>query len=455
MTERMVKPPEPAQLRPYRVPDVARGRLANGLTVVAVKHAPMPLVTVRIVLDAGTIREPADRSGTATLTVHSLDTGAAGRSGDQLAWEFERLGVELETETAWDASSLGATVAVERLDPTLALLADVMRRPDFPATEVDRIRGEHLAEILQRRKEPRALAGDMVLQLLFGNGHAYGRPPIGLPEHVGRLTRADVQAFHAATVAPAHTALLLVGDVEPERALAAAEEYFGDWAASSPPDSLPTPAVPRAGAATHIVHRAGSVQSEIRVGHLGVERRHPDYFALRVMNAILGGAFTSRLNLSLRERHGFTYGVRSGFAFRRTPGPFLIQTAVATDVTGRAVEEILREVHLMRDSGVTDAEVADARDYLAGVVPLELQTTDQVASRFADLVIHDLPDDYFQHYRDALASVTTEEVVLAARNHLHPERLLLCVVGDADAIEAPLTALARGPVEIHKVPEPQ
>jgi predicted Zn-dependent peptidase len=202
----------------------------------------------------------------------------------------------------------------------------------------------------------------------------------------------------------------------------------------------------------HIVNRPGAVQSEIRVAHVGVDRRHPDYFALRVMNSVLGGAFTSRLNLSLREKHGFTYGVRSGFAFRRAPGPFVIQTAVATEVTTRAVQEIVKEIRLMHDEAATDIEVDDARDYLAGIVPLEFQTTEQVSARFADLALHDLPDHYYSHYRDGFEAVTTAEVARAARTHLKPDALTVCIAGDASAIRDELAATGLGEVSIHEVP---
>ena len=184
------------------------------------------------------------------------------------------------------------------------------------------------------------------------------------------------------------------------------------------------------------------------MGDVGLERSHRDYFPVQVMNSLLGGAFTSRLNMSLRERHGFTYGVRSGFGFRRRPGPFIIQTAVATDVTTRAIEETLREVHRLRDEAAPADEVAAARDYLAGTLPLELQTTEQLAARLADLVIYDLPDDYFDRYRERILAVTPAEVQRVAREHLRPERLAIVVVGDAEAIVPALETLGVGPVHV-------
>jgi len=452
MSARPTSPPGAGTLRPYHVPQPVRATLPNGVTVVAAQHATTPLVTVRALFDAGAIRENASHAGLADLAIEALDTGAAGRTGDELAWEFERLGIELETEAGYDAAFLGATVAVERLAPALARIAEVIRSPDYPAAEVDRLRGEQLAEILQRRKEPRALASDMILRFLYRGDHAYGRPLLGLPARVRELTRDQVADFHNRSVKPGRTGLVLVGAIPPEQAIQAVSDCFGGWSAEGAWDGPPPVAESPDATSVHLVDRPGAVQSEIRVAHVGVDRRHPDYYAIRVMNSILGGAFTSRLNLSLREKHGFTYGVRSGFAFRRAPGPFVIQTAVATEVTTRAVEEIVREVRLMHDAGATDVEVDDARDYLAGVVPLEFQTTEQVSARFADLVLYDLADDYYATHRAGFEAVTTADVVRVAREHLKPDALTLCVVGDASAIRSDLEATGFGEVEVHAIP---
>jgi zinc protease len=452
MSGRPTVPPGAGTLRPYHVPEPVRATLPNGLSVVAAQHATTPLVTVRAVFDAGSIREDASSAGLADLAIESLDTGAAGRTGDELAWELERLGIELETEAGYDAAFLGATVAVERLGPALARIAEVIRSPDYPAAEVERLRGEQLAEILQRRKDPRALANDMILRFLYPGEHAYGRPLLGLPDRVRELTRERVAGFHERCVRPGRTALVLVGAIPPQQAIDAVASCLGDWSAQGAWGAPPSAAASPDTTSVHLVDRPGAVQSEIRVAHFGVDRKHPDYYAIRVMNSILGGAFTSRLNLSLREKHGFTYGVRSGFAFRRAPGPFVIQTAVATEVTTKAVEEIVREVRRMHDAGATDTEVDDARDYLAGVVPLEFQTTEQVSARFADLVLYDLPDDYYADHRAGFEAVTTADVGRVAREHLKPDAMTLCVVGDSGAIRGDLEANGLGEVRVHAIP---
>lgn len=442
--------PAPGPIRPYEFPRVERTRLDSGLQIVTARHGRLPVATVAVVVDAGASMEPAGRSGLAHLVAHALDAGAAGRDGDRLAWEFERLGVELSAEAGWDALTLFATVPSERIEPLLDLIADVVRRPDFPDGEVARLRDAQLADILQREKEPRALANDMAARFLYGPSTTYGRPLIGLRDEVRALGPDDAKRYHAARFLPDGAAVILVGDVD-ARAAELAERHFADWSgarADAVPLSLPDTS---SAGVIHLVDRADAVQSEIRIGHPGVPRKHPDYFALRVMNTILGGAFTSRLNMNLRERNGYTYGARSGFAFRRGPGPFIIQTAVGTEVTAPAVSEIMKEVRALHEDGATSEEVANARDYLAGIIPLELQTTGQLADRIAELVTFDLPDAYFADYRDRILAVTPEEVHRAAREHLRPGDLTIVVVGNARSIRTPVEELGIAPVEAHSL----
>jgi len=445
------QPPEPGPIRPFAFPRLERRQLANGFNVIAARAGDLPLVTALLVVDAGAAADPAGKAGLANLTALALETGTRTRSAGEIAWAFERLGVEFEVETTWDASSFEITVPAGRLEPALELFAEVVRSPAFPEREVARLRDEQLAHILQRRKEPRALASDMAARFIFAPEVPYARPLIGTTASVETLTRDDVEAFYRARYVPNASSLILVGAVDIDEAERLARLYFGDWPRGVAPRTDYD--VVRAVHETTIfvVDRPGSVQSEIRIGDVGVERHHPDYFPLLVMNTILGGAFTSRLNLSLRERHGFTYGARSGFAFRRKPGPFIVQVAVATDVTARAVEEALKEIRLLRDMGATEEETAAARDYLAGILPLELQTTEQIAARIADIVVFDLPDTYFQDYRARLATVTADDVLRVARTHLRSDRLAIVVVGDAEQITEPLRTLGVGPVEVHRV----
>ncbi len=442
-------PPEPGDVRHFEFPRVVRDELPSGFGVLSARHGRLPLVTASLVLDAGAERERPGEAGLARLTAAALETGTGELSADDLAWELERIGIELDVDVDWDAAALSVTVPSERLDSALQLLSAIVRSPSFPEGEIRRLRDEQLADLLQRRKEPRALANDMSARFIFEDESTYARTLYGTAATVGAFDRDRVLAFHRRTYAPDAATLILVGDIDEEHALRLARSHFGDWGgtAAEPPGLRVSPGVERN--TVFVVDRPGAVQSEIRIGHVGLARSHPDYFPLLVMNTILGGAFTSRLNMSLRETHGFTYGAHSVFDMRRHPGPFVVQAAVATDVTAPAVREAVHEMQTLAREGASEEEVANARDYLAGVLPLRFQTTGQLASRLADLVVYDLPPDHFARYQERIRAVTPADVRRVAAEQIGVDRLAIVVVGDAGEIEQPLCELGLGDVEVH------
>jgi zinc protease len=435
------RPPEPAAIRTFQFPQVRSEVLSGGITLLSARHGDLPIVTVRAVIDAGAAVERPGEEGLAWLTAHALLGGTAQHTGDALAWELEKLGAQVEPWTTWDSLNVELTTRADRMADAMLLLAEIVRTPAFPRHEVERLRNEQLAEILRRSTEPRGLADDAAARCIFAENATYGRPLVGSARVVRHLGRDAAEALHRRRFTPHGTAIVVVGDVDPDHVRREVERAFGDWtgAPADAPATLTTPRVDRT--TVFLVDRPSAVQSELRIGHVGVPRHHPDYYALLVLNTLLGGAFTSRLNMSLREKHGFTYGVRSGFAFRRAAGPFIIQTAVASDVTARAVEETLRVLRDVHDNGVTDEEVRAARDYIAGTLPLEMQTTEHLAARIADLHTFALPTDYFESYREQIGAVTATHVVEAARTHLQLDRLSIVVVGSAADIRDELAGL--------------
>jgi zinc protease len=446
MTFDRTRTPEPAAIRTFEFPTVERRTLDNGVTLLTARHGALPLVTVHALIDAGASAEAAGEEGLAWLTAQALEGGTERASGEDLAWELERLGAQLESWTAWDGLHVRLSTRSDRLANALELLADIVRRPAFPEREVQRLRDEQLAEILRRSTEPRGLADDSAARYIFADTEPYARPVIGIEERVRGFDRAAAAAYHARRFTPGNTAVVVVGAVDPDDVAREVERAFGGWTGAGERPHVPS-ARPRPERTTiFLVDRPSAVQSELRIGHVGVPRHHADYYALLVCNAIVGGAFTSRLNLSLREKHGFTYGVRSTFAFRRGAGPFVIQTAVASDVTARAVQEVLRELELVQQDGATDDEVRSARDFIAGTLPLEMQTTEQLAARVADLHAYELPLDYFESYREQINAVTRDDVVRVAREHIHLDRLAIVVVGSAAAVQDDLRALGVGDV---------
>lgn len=440
--------PEPGPIRGFDFPSVDRRVLENGLDLRVARMGRLPVVSAKLFLRAGESALAAERAGLSVLTGEALDGGTNEHSGSELAEALEKIGARLHVGSGWEGTSVGLSCMADRLPEALALLAETVLAPAFPADEVDRAREQHLAGIRQRAMDPAAAADDAALPRYFAATVPYARPVDGTAPSVSRMGRDDLRGYADANYRPERGGLIVVGDVEASEVASVAAERLGAWrgAPASNEDFVVEPAV-RA-RKVWVVDRPGSVQSEIRVGHVGADRATPDYFALSVANMILGGMFTSRLNLNLRERNGFTYGVRSRFSFRSRPGPFQVSTAVGNEVTASAVREIVTELERIVEHGPLEAEVVAARDYAAGVFGLQLETVGQVATRIAQLLIYGLPDDYFDHYRDRVRAVRPEAAAEAARRHIRPEEAQIVVVGDASAIAAPLEALDLGPLEV-------
>jgi len=442
-------PPAAGPIRPFEFPAVAEARLGNGMEVRLVSGVPLPVVTAMVVLRAGETAAPAGREGLAVLAGDALEGGTTRLSSRELAWALEDIGASFGAATGWDSTTVAVSCLAEHLPDAMPLLAEMVRSPAFEDEEFERYRAQRLATAAQRRMDPAALAADAHARLVFAEGGTYARPVGGTDVSIGGITGGHARDFVAARYGPAEAALVMVGDLEENEALAVAEGGLGDWAGvvGAVPEPVASPR--QRERVVHVVHRAESVQSRIRVGHVGVARSVEDYFALVVLNLVLGGSFSSRLNLSLRERHGFTYGVRSSFAPRRGPGPFAVSTAVENAVTGAAVGEIFREIEQLVEEGPTRDEVEAATSYLAGVFPLRLETTGQIASRIAGMVVYDLPGDYYERYRDRVREVTGAQVARAARRHIRPAELCTVVVGSADDVVPQLEDLDIGPVSAH------
>lgn len=432
------------------MPGFERLRLAGGLEVFLSVQRRLPLVHLELVVPAGATYDPRDRRGLATLTASLLDEGTGARSSMEIAGTAERLGGWVGSAADWDATEVATGLHARHLQEGLELVAEIATAPAFPAEELERLRALRLAEHRRRSAQPAVLASDELARTLYGDGE-YGSPLIGTETATRAITRDDVEAFYTRHLLPAGSTLLAVGDIEPDSFTRSVAEVLGGWTSDRPrpafPEILPTN---RSGVSVRIVDRPEAAQTELRMGHSGVPRSHPDFAVLQVMNSLLGGKFTSRINLNLRERHGFTYGANSRFAARRGPGPFLVSTAVANDVSGRAAEEVLNELHRIRDERVGEAELAETRSYLEGVFPYTLQGLDGLASRLHSLAIHELPDDYFDTYLGRIHDTTPEEVLEAAQRHLHPEHIAIVAAGPAEELRPQLEGL--GPVEI--VPHP-
>ena len=439
--------PAPGPPPAVTLPAVARRQLSNGLAVWVVERHDVPVAQVDLVVRAGAGADPATTPGVASLTADMLDEGAGARSALELADAIDFLGADLVTRSSWDASVVGLHVPVVRLAPALALMADVARRPTFPLAELERLRQDRLTELLQARDDPRALLGAGAAHAVFGPAHRYGTLRGGTEASVRAIHADDLRRFHGSYYRPANATLIVVGDVTADGVLPLLEAAFGDWRGDGP--GPPAPVVPLATQLTKreivIVDKPGAAQSAIAIGWVGVARTTPDYFPITVMNTILGGSFTSRLNQNLRETHGYAYGAGSSFDMRGSAGPFLGTASVQTDRTAESVREFFNEfAGILKPVPAVDLE--KAKNYVALAYPGEFETTRDIAARLQELVVFGLPDDTVSAYVGRVLAVAGGDVARVAARYVQPDKFAVIVVGDRKVIEGPLRALGLGPL---------
>jgi zinc protease len=449
--------PKPGTPRPYDFPAVERSRLTNGLTLVIADLPGRPLVSASLVLRNGAVDEPDADGGATVLAARALTEGTEDYDAVALVEATERLGASVHADAGWDATSVGLDVPAARLEAGLELLAEVALRPTFPEAEVERLRDERLNDLLQAEADPRRRADEVFTDTIYTGGSPYHRPSGGRRETVSGLDAARLRNAYERGLDPNRATLVVGGDLSGIDVKAIVDRLLGRWGPVFGATASGT--IVAEGAVrertVRVVHRPGSVQTEIRVGHVGVPRRTPDYHALSVMGAILGGLFNSRLNTKLREEKGYTYGAGAGFDLRRGAGPFAARAAVNTEVTVPALVDTVAELERIRTSEVTPAELAAARDFLVGVFPLRFETAGAIVGALAGLAVHDLPEDELHRYRSGIEAVTVADVLHVAREHVRPNAAAIILVGDADRFVPELETAGFGPVRIDRDRGPQ
>ena len=443
--------PQPGPRRDYHFPAFERRKFENGVELIVSPAHKLPLVTVAAVFDAGAVCDTAGREGTAQLVAKLLLEGTERSDGAELTERFERLGASIDAHADWDAAGVTMTVLGEHLTEAFALLGEVIRTPAFRQREFERLKAERLAELLQLRAEPRGLADEMFGRFLYVPESRYARFEGGDEQSVQRIEREHLLAFYESRYLPGCASIIVVGDVDVDRAEAIARQALGDWKGGGAKRLVADDHPARRERAVHLVAKMDAPQSELRIGHVGIPRNHPDFFQVNVMNAVLGGLFNSRVNLNLREAHGYTYGAFSAFDWRREAGPFLVHTAVRSDVTDAAAREIITEIDRMRAEAISAEELSLATNYLDGVFPIRFESTAAIAAALSVLALFGLPEDYYDTYRERVRAVSADQVLEAAQRYLHPEALQMVVVGDPAAIRGPLEAMHFGPLNLYDV----
>lgn len=447
----LTHPPTLGSPPALRLPRITTRRLPNGLAIVVVEQHELPLADVILQVRTGGEADPAPRLGTAALTAAMLTEGTTTRDALAIADQAAFLGVTLRAGSGWEQSVVSLHTTTAQMDSAMALFADVALRPAFPAADLERVRKDRLTALQQQRDHGPAIADRAYAATLFGMQHPYGRPLSGTETTVAAITRDDLQRFHQGHYRPNNATLLVVGDVYPDDIERRAQALFGGWQRADLPATAAVQAPPpRAAPLLVLVDKPGAAQSSFRLGGIGAPRSTADYFALQVLNTVLGGSFTSRLNSNLRETKGYTYGAGSGFAMRRHAGPFTASAEVVSAKTDSALIEFLKELRAIRDTVPAD-ELAKAKRYLQLGLPSEFETTGDIASQLLPLLAYGLPLDFHEGAVQGIAAVTQADVQRVARQYIDPARLTLVIVGDRKTIEPGLMALSPGTIVVRGI----
>lgn len=441
------QPPRPGPARPLALPAPASATLPNGLTLILSERRAVPMVAASLVFKTGSDANPLDKPGLASFVAAMLDEGTATRSALQIADEVAQLGGSLATGSTMDSMNVSVRSLAKNFPAMLDLLADVTLRPSFPPEEIDRQRASRLAQLIQQRDNPAQVAAQVTAAALYGPAHPYGYGELGTEASVKAITRDDIVAFWKQNFVPNNAALVVAGHISMRELRALAERAFGGWTRGQP--ARPALGAPQTTSArVVIVDKPGSPQTQLRVASIGAARSSPDFRPLQVMNLALGGLFSSRINMNLREDKGYTYGAQSQFSFRRAPGPFQIAAGVRTDVTAPSVAEIFKEVRGMVEKPVDEEELRKAKDALVNSLPGAFETNANAVNNFSNVFIYDLGLDYYSRYAAEVNAVTWEQTLSVAKTYLVPANMIVVAVGDRNLIEPELQKLNLGAIEI-------
>jgi predicted Zn-dependent peptidase len=447
------KPPQPGPPATLRLPAIHRQKLSNGLPVWVVELHKVPVAQVNLVSFSGTANDPPGKYGLASLTAALLEDGAGSRSALEIADAIDYLGADLSASAAIDASAVRLHVPVARLADALPVMADVALRPTLPKDELERQRLQRLTSVLQSRDDPATIAAVAFQRIVYGKGHRYGWPQMGTAETIKAFTVEDLRASYASMFRPDNATLLVVGDVTADRVVPLVEKQYGSWKATGAAAAEKLPAVePPKTRQVFLIDKPDAPQSQIRIGSIGVPRSTPDYFPLVVMNTILGGSFSSRLNNNLREVHGYTYGASSNFDMRIGAGPFVATAGVQTDKTAEALTEFFNELNGILKPVPAD-ELVRAKNYVSLRFPSGFETTGDISRRLEEQLVYHLPDDYYTRYVENIQAVSAADVQRVAQKYVQPDKVVILVVGDRKTIEPKIRALNLGSITAMTIDE--
>ncbi|HEY0050481.1 MAG TPA: pitrilysin family protein, partial [Pyrinomonadaceae bacterium] len=420
----------------FNLPTIEKQKLSNGLEVWLVRQPELPIVSMNMVFKSGGTIDPSGKSGLASFTSSLLNSGTKTRSAVDISNQLSDIGANLGTGSNWDSANVSMQTLTKNLDKALDIYSDVLLNPTFPDKELDTLRRRSLFALQQRRDNPNAIAGVVYNALLYGRNHPYGNSLGGDEISIKSFKQSDLENFYKTYYRPNNAVLIVVGDATMDTLKPRLETAFANWK----PAEVPSMKVPEAAMfdrpGIYVVDKPGAAQSIISIGQVGVPRDNPDYFAIQVMNDMLGGSFSSRLNMNLREDKGYTYGAGSGFGFRRGAGPFTASAGVQTAVTKESVLEFMKELNGIRgERPVTQEELETSKQSLIRSFPQGFETNGQIAGQLSTLATYDLPDSYFNEYFSKINAVTLADINRVANKYLTPDKMAIVIVGDRSAIE--------------------
>src|SRR6185503_13475040 len=445
------RPPQPLPAREIRFPPYDIQTLPNGLQVVAVLHHEQPAVTMRLLVRSGTASDPKDKLGLAHLAASLLDQGTTTKSAEEMNDAVDYIGGAMGAGAGTDLTFVNMVVMKDSFETGMRMLSEMARQPGFAPAEIERQRQQMISGQQVSREDPEYIANSVFDRLVYGF-HPYGMPASGTPQTIASLTRDDLIAFHSRYFVPNNAILAIVGDVTAEEAFAAAKKVFGDWAKKDlpaqtfidPPD--PTRRV-------IVVNKPDSVQTEIRVGHLGIPRSHPDYMAVNLAIRILGGEGSNRLHQVLRTERALTYGAQANMDTLKQSGDFEAETNTRTDATGEVLRLIVDEFWRLQRERVGERELDGAKAYLTGSFPLTIETPESIAMQVVNALFYGLPLEQLQTFRERVNAVTVDDIQRVARDLLRPDRLSVVLVGNAEAFAQQLRTVGFGAFETIELPE--
>ena len=441
------KPPELGPPPRVSLPPIVTRELPNGLKLMIVEQHELPLADFILLVGSGSTADPASKTGVANLTAAMLREGTTTRKSLEIADQISFLGINLSPSSSWESSTISLHTPTAQLDSALALFADVALHPSFPGNEFERIRKNRLTELLQLRDQGPSIANLAFPAIVYGSTHPYGAASIGTETSVKSLSTADLQSYYQTNFRPNNSTLIIVGDVTPALIEQKINALFGGWKRGDVPALAYGEPPQSSGTTIYLIDKPGAAQSSFRIGAVGVPRSTKDYFALTVMNTILGGSFSSRLNQNLRETRGYTYGAGSRFDMRRAAGPFTASAEIVAAKTDSALLEFMKELNGIRQA-VPAVELSRAKRYLQLQLPSNFETTQQIANALVPVALYGLPLDYYNNYVQNIEGITQADVARVAQQYINPGSLAVVIVGDRKTIEQGLKATNIGPISI-------